>query len=185
MTGRSLFRIDTERSVVRFIIDEELQGSPKTVVGVTDQVAGDIVVNFDNPASSQVGEIRINARTLETDSEFRDRALRSEILESSRSEYEFVSFVPTAVTGLPESISIGQEVSFEVTGDFTVRSITNQVTFTVTATVVSEERIDGLGTTQVTRDMYNLTIPQAPGVANVSNDVGLEIEFVARLVESA
>jgi polyisoprenoid-binding protein YceI len=153
------------------------------VIGATDQVAGDIIVDFDNPAASQVGELRINVRTIHTDSELRDRAIRTEILESRLDEYEFVSFVPTAITGLPDAISLDEEVGFQVTGDFTVRAITQSVTFDMTATMVTEERLDGVGTANITRDMYGLTIPDAPGVANVSNEITLEIEFTARMVD--
>lgn len=182
--GRGLYRINTELSEVRFILTEELFGTPKTVIGATDQIAGDIIVDFGNPANSQVGEIRINARTLETDDENRNRALRNQILQSRQDEFEFSTFVPTRISGLPEEpIEVGETLTFEITGDLTVRHITNTVTFTVTATLASEERLEGSASTMVTREAYELTIPNAPGVANVSNDVSLEISFVADLVE--
>src|SRR5690349_8061835 len=85
---RSLLHISADESEVRFIIDETLLGNPKTVIGVTDQVAGDMLVDFANPAHSQLGAIRINARTLATDNEIRNRALRGQILQSERDEYE-------------------------------------------------------------------------------------------------
>jgi len=43
-----VFRISQTRSRVRFEIDEELRGEPKTVVGTTDQVAGEIALDFSN-----------------------------------------------------------------------------------------------------------------------------------------
>ncbi len=182
--GRGLYRINTELSEVRFILTEELFGTPKTVIGATDQIAGDIIVDFGNPASSQVGEIRINARTLETDDENRNRALRNQILQSRQDEFEFSTFVPTSVMGLPEEpVEVGDTITFEIIGDLTVRHITNPVTFMVTATLASEERLEGAASTTVTREAYELTIPNAPGVANVSDEVTLEINFVADLVE--
>ncbi|MAS35283.1 MAG: hypothetical protein CL610_14820 [Anaerolineaceae bacterium] len=185
VAGRGLFRITPELSEVRFILDETLFGSPTTVIGITDQIAGDIIVDFGNPAGSTVGEIRINARTLETDNENRNRALRNQILQSRLDEFEFSSFVPTSASGLPDGpIAVGDTVEFELTGDLTVRDITNSVTFDVTATLVSEERLEGSATATVTREAFELTIPNAPGVANVSDEVLLEIEFVAELVES-
>jgi polyisoprenoid-binding protein YceI len=184
--GRSLYRINAELSEVRFIIHEELFGNPKEVIGATNEVAGDIIVNFANPANSQVGEIRVNARTLETDDENRTRALRNQILQSRLDEFEFVTFVPTAITGLPEGpVAIGDTVTFQLTGDLTVRHITNSVTFDVTVTLASEERLEGSATAPTTRAAYELTIPRAPGVANVTDEVTLEIDFVADLVESA
>ncbi|MBZ0302775.1 MAG: YceI family protein [Anaerolineae bacterium] len=186
LTGRSLFRIDPTLSEVRFIIHEELFGNPKEVIGSTDQVAGDIIVDFQNPANSQVGEIRINARTLETDDENRTRALRNQILQSRLDEFEFSTFVPTAISGMPAGpVNVGDTVTFELTGDLTVRNITNPVTFAVTATLTAENRLDGTASAMVTRTEYELTIPRAPGVANVTDDLALEITFVANLVESS
>jgi polyisoprenoid-binding protein YceI len=177
---RVVFHINPELSEVRFVISEELFGSPKTVIGATDQVAGEIAVDMANAANSHVGQIRINARTLETDDENRNRSLRNLILESSNDEFEFVTFAPSALNGLPaEAVAVGDTVEFEIMGDLTVRHITTPVTFTATATLVAEDRLEGTATTVVTRDTYEITIPSAPGVANVGNEVTLEISFVA------
>jgi polyisoprenoid-binding protein YceI len=167
---------------VQFILTEDLRQQPNTVTGVTNQVAGDILVDLNTPANSKVGTIRIDARTLTTDSEFRNRAIRAEILESSKDEYEFIDFTPTAISGLPAQITVGQAVTFQITGDLKIRDITNSVTFDVTATVAAEDRLEGTATAQVTRAMYNLQIPNAPGVANVSDEVTLQIDFVATKV---
>jgi len=183
--ARSLFRIVSEDSEVRFLIDEELFGDPVQVVGRTNQVAGDIVVDFTNPALSQVGTIRINMRTLATDNEFRNNALRARILQSSQDEYEFSDFVPTEITGLPASVTSGQAFTFQLTGDLTVRGVTRSVTFEVTLTPVSETRLEGLAVAQVLYTDFNLSIPNAPGVANISEEVGLEIQFLAELVEGS
>lgn len=183
--GRGLYRINAELSEVRFIIYEELFGNPKDVVGGTHQVAGDIIVDYGSAASSRVGEIRINARTLETDDENRTRALRNQILQSRLDDYEFISFVPTALSGLSSGpVAVGDTVTFQITGDLTVRNITQPVTFDATATLVSEQRLQGSATATTTRAAFQLSIPNAPGVANVADEVALEIDFVADLVES-
>jgi polyisoprenoid-binding protein YceI len=181
-TAATLFRISQDESTVSFTITEELFGKPNTVVGTTNQVAGDILVDFGTPANSRVGVIRIDARNLATDSEFRNRAIRTAILESRLDEYQFVEFTPTAITGLPDTVQIGQVVTFQIAGDLKIRDIVQPVTFDVTATVASEDRLVGNATTHVTREQYNLTIPNAPGVANVADDVELKIDFVATKV---
>lgn len=181
-SSATLFRISADDSEVRFELDELLRGAPTHVVGTTNQVAGDILVDFSKPSSSRVGEIRINARTLATDQEFRNRAIRSEILESSKDEYEFISFTPTAIEGLPDSIEVGQQVTFKITGDLKIRDITQSVIFDVTATA-SEDRLEGSATTTVTRTQYSLEIPQVPSVADVTDEVVLTINFVALKVE--
>lgn len=181
--GRALFRIDNEMSEVRFEIDEDLSGLPNHVVGVTNEVAGDIIVDYANPADSVVGTLRINARTFVTDSEFRDRALRSEILESSRDEYEFITFEPTGIRDTPESVEEGDTFTFFVDGNLTIRNITQPVTFEVTVEVFSDTRLNGSATAEVSREDYGLTIPSVPNVANVHDEVLLGFDFVARLVE--
>jgi polyisoprenoid-binding protein YceI len=178
------YQIVAEESEVRFILTEDLLGNPTTVTGRTNQVAGEIFVDFGAPANSRVGMIRINARTLLTDNEFRNRALRTQILQSTNDDYEFSDFTPTEITGLPDKIEVGQEVTFQIIGDLKVRDIVQSVTFDVTATLVSDDRLEGKAATQVTREQYNLQIPNAPGVANVSNEVTLEIDFVATKVQT-
>src|SRR5215813_12325376 len=66
------FSIDVSKSKVSFTLTEDLFGKPNTVVGTTNQVAVDILVDADHPANSQIGTIRVNARTLVTDSNMRD-----------------------------------------------------------------------------------------------------------------
>ncbi len=173
-----LYRIDTAGSLVSFTLTEDLRSQPTTVVGTTDQVAGDIFVDFATPANSKMGVIRINARTLVTDQEFRNRAIRSNILQSSNDKYQFIEFTPTAITGLPDKVAMGSTIKFKVTGDLKIRDIVQSVTFDVAVTAGTDS-LTGSATTQVTRDQFNLQIPNAPGVANVSNDVVLDIKFTA------
>lgn len=177
----TLYRIETSGSEVSFTLTEDLRGQPTTVVGTTDQVAGDIFVDFATPANSKIGVIRINARTLSTDSEFRNRAIRSEILESASDTYQFIEFTPTSITGLPDTVAVGSTVNFQVIGDLKIRDIVQSVTFDVSVTA-GTDKLEGSATTTVTREQYNLQIPNAPGVANVSDDVTLDIKFVAAVV---
>ncbi|NWG17740.1 MAG: YceI family protein [Chloroflexi bacterium] len=174
-----LFRIVPDESEVRFILTEDLRGAPTTVIGKTDQVAGEILVDFATPGSTRMGVIRINARTLATDNDFRNRAIRGEILQSSQDKYEFSEFTPTELIGLPETVAVGDTISFQIIGDLKVRDITQTVTFEATVTVVSEDRLEGSAKTTVQRADYDLVIPSVPGVANVSEAVNLEIDFVA------
>ena len=87
-----VFTIDQSASQVRFQLDEELRGQPTTVVGTTDQVAGQLSVNLADLSQTQVGIIQINARTLATDNNFRNRAIQNEILDTG--SFEFITFTP-------------------------------------------------------------------------------------------
>jgi polyisoprenoid-binding protein YceI len=172
-----IFEIVQSNSVARFIINEVLNGAPKTVVGATDQVAGEIAIDLDDPPRSQVGTIAVNARTLTTDNDFRNRAIKNRIL--STDNYEFVTFTPTEIVGLPSVTTIGESFAFQMVGDLTVRDVTNQVTFEVTVTPISETQLEGLALTTILYGDFGLTIPEVPSVAGVDDEVRLEIEFAA------
>lgn len=172
-----IFQISPADSQVRFELDEDLRGSRITVVGTTNQIAGEMAINLADLAQTQVGIIQINARTLATDNNFRNRAIQNEILDTGANE--FITFTPTAVNGLPPSAAVGDTLTFTIDGDLTIRDITRPVTFTVEATVISESQISGSASTLITRGDYGLIIPNVPNVANVEEEVELYITFVA------
>lgn len=176
-SGMLLFEISQKESAVRFLIDEVLQGQPKTVVGQTDQVAGVIAVDPVNLENTEVGTVRVNARTLVTDDNRRNRMLNNRILQTG--QFEFVEFTPTILEELPNEITIGDPFTFQTTGDLTIRDVTKPITFEITVTPVSETRLEATAIATVQRGDYNLVIPSVPFVANVSEQVHLEIDFVA------
>lgn len=181
---RILYRIDPANSQATFHLQEDLRGVRTDVIGTTTEVAGDIIIDFTNPAASQLGTIRINARTLATDNETRNRALRSQILQTANPEYEFVEFVPTALNNLPASVVIGQAYTFEIVGNLTIVGRTNEVKFTAQVTPESATRLVGTATTVVQYANWGISIPSVQSVANVTEDVTLTIDFVAGPAET-
>ena len=175
--GLTVFQMSTTDSEVRFQLDEDLRGNRLTVIGSTNQVAGEIALDFNDLTTVAVGVIQINARTLATDNNMRNRAIQNQILDTG--SYEYITFTPTAVNGLPDSISVGESVSFTIDGELTIRDVASPATLTVEATAVSATQISGTATTVVTRETYGLTIPNVPNVANVEDEVELYIDFVA------
>ena len=172
-----VFTIDSAASEVRFQLDEDLRGERKTVVGTTDQVAGQLSIDLTDLSQTQVGIIQINARTLTTDNNFRNRAIQNEILDTG--DYEFITFTPTGVEGLPAVATVGEAITFSLVGDLTIRDVTLPATFTVEATALSETQITGTATAVVNRADFGLQIPSVPNVANVEEEVELYIAFTA------
>lgn len=173
----SIFEIVPAESVARFLIDEVLRGDPITVVGSTDQVAGQLAVDPNDLSTARVGTIQVNARTLTTDNQFRNRAIKNRILQTD--SHEFVTFVPLEIAGLPATGTVGETYAFQITGDLTVKGVTREVTFDVAVTPVSEARIEGLATTAFLYTDFELLIPDAPAVDTVEDEVRLEFAFVA------
>jgi polyisoprenoid-binding protein YceI len=176
-SGQVVFSIDPAQSEVRFEIDEDLRGERNKVVGITDQVAGEIAVDSSDQSTVQVGIIRINARTLLTDNNLRKRAIQKRILDTGA--FEFISFEPKAIEGLQASVALGESVSFSIVGDLTIRDIVQETTFEMEATLTSEDEITGSARTGVDRADYGPNIPSVPNVANVEEGVELYIDFVA------
>jgi polyisoprenoid-binding protein YceI len=173
----TVLQIIPDQSEVRFILSEVLRGQPTTVVGATDQVAGEIAVNPNDLSTAQVGVIQVNARDLATDNNQRNQAIRNRILHTN--DYEFITFTPTAVIGLTGSAQPGDTFTFQLAGNLTIRDVTQPVVFEVTATVDALNQLSGTAVTTVQRADYDLNIPSVPQVANVSEAVQVELDFVA------
>lgn len=175
--GALPFTIDQSASEARFFINEVLVGIPTEVKGVTSLISGTVTVDPANPAQSQVGTISVDASDLKTDRNLRNRAIRRFILESGN--YQYITFTPTAISGLPEQATPGDTFTFQVTGDLKIKGVTQPVTFDVELTADSATQISGLAEATVKRSDYGLEIPSAPGVADVTDEVRLELAFTA------
>ncbi len=181
-SSATLFRIAQDESQAEYNIFEVLNGSDKTVVGTTSEVAGDIVIDLNDLSQTEVGEIAINARTFATDEDRRDNSVARFILQSESDANEFITFQPTAINGLPDSASVGDTLEFQVTGDLTIAGTTQPVTFDVTATLATADQLTGHAETVIQRSNFNLTIPSVPFVADVGEEVTLKLDFVANAV---
>ncbi len=175
--SRRTFVMDAARSQVRFYIDEELLGQPKRVEGINSQVAGEMTVNLGNYAEIDFSPITVAANAFVTDNDRRNGAINRFVLQTS--QYPTLTFTPTGVENLPAEIAVGQPFSFQLVGDLTIRDVTSSVTLEMTVTPVSESEIQGSGSVTVQQGTFDLSIPSVPSVANVSEDVLLEIDFVA------
>ena len=177
--GLRTFQIVAEGTEVRFHINEVLLGRPKTVVGVTSDVTGELHVDPQNPDSAEIGPVTINARDFTTDSDRRNGAIQRFILQSERDEFQYIVLAQTAIEGMPDAVTVGEPFEFQVTGLLTVRDVANPVTFAMTVTATSETELSGLGTATVNYPDFALSIPEVPSVTGVEDEVRLEIEFQA------
>lgn len=172
-----VFETVAGRTEARFLIDEVLRGEATTVVGTTDQVAAQFVVTGQDLAGVKIGPVLVNARTLATPNEFRNRAIRNKILHTD--DHEFVRFTPTATAGLPDVGVVGETFTFDVTGDLAVAGTTRSVTFRGEGRFVTPSRVEAKLTTTIAHADFGLTIPSPPIVASVADDVRLELTLLA------
>jgi len=178
-TNETVYTIDSSGSDAYFTIDEVLFGNPNTVVGKTSQVTGEILINKQDPSKTRVGQIKVDLSTLVTDNDLRNNTIQNRILETGDASNQFAAFDAKSTDGLPESITVGQTVSFKMTGDLTIHGVTKSVTFDVTATLPSANVLKGEASTTVTYADFNINIPDVPSVTSVGNSVKLDLNFTA------
>lgn len=178
-----VFTLDPSASTASFTIDEVLFGQPNTVVGKTNQVTGQIRVNTQDPAASQIGQIRIDLSTLVTDNDLRNQTLQHRILETSDPANQYAVFAAKTLTELPTSTAghaFGDTVSFKATGDLTIHQVTKSVTFDVQVTVKSATLLTGHAQTTIRYSDFDIVIPHVPSVTDVGATVILALDFTAR-----
>lgn len=169
----------TEASEARFYINEVLLGKDKTVIGVSSAVTGEFSFDLSSPQTASIGTITINARNFVTDDDRRNGQIRNRILESAKDAYQFITFSPGSISGLPERLSVGDSFAIEISGDLRIKDKTQTVVFATTVTVVSENEVKGLGSTIIEYADFGIGIPSVPIVARVDQEVKLELDFTA------
>jgi polyisoprenoid-binding protein YceI len=175
--SNAVFVIKPGASTARFTIDEILRGSPNRVVGTTDQVTGQIAFDPSAPSNAQVGTIVVNARGLATDDAQRNRMIANFIL--STGDYEYVSFRPTSLVGLPPTAAVDTPYMFEIQGELTIKDATRPATFSATVTPVSATELRGSATSTIRYGDWGISVPSVPSVAGLGDTVQLSLDFVA------
>lgn len=162
-------------SVVEFNIFEVLNGKDFTVIGTTSAVTGTIAYNPEEPEKTVIGPIKINARTLKTESSRRDGVIARAILKSETAENEFIVFTPTKLSDVKSSRTEGNNAyTANVTGDLTIAGVTKPVTFAIRATQASAG-FYVTGETKINKSDFNISVPSVPFVAKVGEEVTLKI----------
>jgi polyisoprenoid-binding protein YceI len=172
-----LFRIQPERSSITYAVDEHLAGRTTTAEGSTQGIAGDLVIDEDDPAASRAGEMVIDVEQLHSDRDLRDNRIRHDFLESHR--HPLATFEPGSIEGLPGAIVEGEEVDVTIPGDLTVKETTAPVTLEGTATVEGGE-VHLEATTVVQLSTFDAGPIELVGLVSTGDDVTLtfDITFV-------
>jgi polyisoprenoid-binding protein YceI len=122
----------------------------------------------------------VDLRTLTTDSDRRDQAIRERWLESDK--FPFAEFVSTDALELPASYIEGQEVAFKLVGDMKIRDVTKQVTVDVVGKLEGAT-ITGSATTMILMTDFGFEPPSVGGFVSVENEVTVKMTFTATEVQ--
>ncbi|MDE0100459.1 MAG: YceI family protein [Truepera sp.] len=173
-----------EGTEARYRIDEVFRNRDTTAIGITPLVTGTVQFDRNDPLSTSVGTITIDARDLDGDRRARDRVVIRRILQANRDQYRYITFEPTAITGMPPLVQVGDILELQITGLLRIRDSTNEAVFDATVRVVSETKLKGKASTTILWRDYGLRIPNWPGVSWVADEVILQLFFDAVLSDS-
>ncbi len=173
------FVIVPEQSEASYEVQEQFldQALPNMAVGKTSAVEGGFQFDASGKPTGQVSEITVDLRTLTSDKNRRDMRIRERWLESNT--YPYAKFVSTELVGGPESYTEGQEVSFKLAGDMTIREKTLPVTWDVTAKLEGDT-VTGTATTHIMMADFGIEPPEVMGMLTVQDGVTLTLKFVAK-----
>jgi polyisoprenoid-binding protein YceI len=173
------YTVVAERSEARYRIREQLAGVnfPNDAVGATRAIDGGIAFDAQGRIVPGPSRFTVDLRTLTSDQPRRDNYVRRNTLETER--YPAAVFVPTEARGLPVPLPQSGSATFELTGDFTVRTVTRRTTWQATATFKGAE-VDVKARTAFKFADLGLSIPRVASVLSVEDDIRLELDLVLR-----
>ena len=173
----------SEGTVARYMVEEVLASQGfKVATGETSEVVGRIVFDADGAIIADESSIVIQAGTLKTDNDRRDRYVREQTLQTAN--YPEIIFRPTSAEGLPSPLSeAGGEVEFTLSGDLTIRDQTRPVTWDVTAEF--GDSITGLAVIDINFEQFGMDKPRVAVVVSVGDTIRLELDFVGTVEQIA
>lgn len=172
-----LYRIASDQgSSVTYSVDEHLAGTDKTAEGTTTAVAGDIAIDVTDPSASQIGTIVVNVEQFTSDSNLRDKRLRTDFLNST--DFPMAEFEATSIEGIPEAVDGETTAEVTIDGDLTVAEVTAPATFAGTVTV-DDDTLTAELTATVAMSDYDIGPINIAGLVRTGDEVDLTFDLVA------
>jgi polyisoprenoid-binding protein YceI len=187
-TGLRTYVIVPEESSASYIAEEEFfglalgkYGIPEGLVdtvGTTSAIEGQFQLNWDD-LSAPLGEntFTVDLSTLESNQRLRDSWIRENGPEFAT--YPDATFVAERLEGAPESYTMGEEVTFQMVGQLTIRESTQPATFDVTAKL-EDGTVTGTATAALKLTSFGIEPPDFANTLTVADDFQIRVEFTAR-----
>lgn len=167
-----------EGTLARYLIREELANIelPFDAIGETSEVSGAFTFTADGEIVPESSRIVLNAESLRSDEENRDRYLRRNGIQTAT--YPEIVFVATSIDGLAWPLPGSGEVEFTIYGDLTVREVTRPVAWQAVATFDGAS-VMGTAKTNFTFGEFEMEVPDLFFIVSLEDNIRLELDFVA------
>ena len=188
VAGQRTFVIVPAESKASYLVDEEffagaldklgIAAGLADVVGSTQEIEGQLTLNLDNLGEA-LGDnsFTVKMNTLATDQDRRDDWIREN--GPRFNDFPLATFTATAIEGAPAAYNDGDEVSFKMAGDLTVREVTQPATFDVTARLAGDT-LTGVATTRLLMSTFGIEPPNFANTLTVADEFGIEVQFTAK-----
>jgi polyisoprenoid-binding protein YceI len=184
-TDPRTFQIIPQQSEATYQVQEEFFNRPVNLVspiGRTNAIEGQFQFSLaGNQIQLADNQFKVDLRTLTSDEARRDQRIRSDWLEADK--YPWAEFKATTIENFPANVTEGQDVSFKLTGDMTIREITKPQTFEVTARL-DGNTFTGTATGYLLMKDYGFEPPSILGMLKVTDGVTVTVKFAATEVKT-
>lgn len=185
--GMRTFTIVTEESSASYVVQEEffagalsklgINAGNVEVTGTSADVAGQLQLDLGSDSPLGENQFTVNLNGFVTDQERRDNWLRDRGPQfGSASPAQFVA---TSIEGAPADYTEGQEITFTLNGDLTIRDTTNAVAFAVVATL-NGDTITGVASTPSQLTDWNIEPPNFANTLSVADEFEIQLNFTAK-----
>ncbi len=178
--GLQTFQIVPAQTTASYSVYENLifQNKPNNdAIGTTHSVEGNFRIRTGPSPLIAAMNMKVDLRTLQTDSSMRDNYVRQHALETD--SYPYATFVSVGTQGLPTSYTDGQTAHFQLTGNLTMHGKTNKAVFDVQGKVEGKT-ITGTATSTIFMTDYSIQPPNLANIAVSQNKVVVTMNFVAK-----
>jgi len=172
----------SDKTTARYLVQEQLLrlNFPSDAIGATKSVEGNIKLKSNGELDKSNSFIQIRMDTLKSDSNYRDRYVNNKTLETDT--YKYAKFTPTETVDLNWPLPITETLEFKLIGDMTIKTTTKRLTWIIKCSNNGSTLV-GKATTEFTFEDFNLTKPTVMSVVSVEDQIRLELEFEANIVQ--
>jgi len=181
-SGGLVVTIDPATSEARYRVREQLANRdlPNDAIGRTNAISGSVTIKADGTIDTASSQFTVDVSNLQSDASMRDNFVKRNVLQTS--QFPNVTFVHTQVSGLAWPLPQSGPVTFQLTGDLTIRDVTKPVTWEVTGEIQDSQtgQATGAAVTSFTFADFNLTQPRVPSVLSIADTITLEVDITLR-----
>ena len=178
--GGAVYRIVPAQSEAAYFAREKFveRPAPNDAVGRTADVSGEIVLERPGALRGRVLNMRVDLRTVTSDSGRRDSFVRQNVLQTD--QFPYAEFSSTEAAG-PESYVEGQEASFRLPGRMKIRDQERPVTWDILAKL-DGNALTGTATTRIKLTDFDIEPPRL-AILSVEDEMRWEVRITAELAQ--